>query len=48
MENTLSVGIGRFFVRALQNNAPYSAWPAAIRAAVGSSTRTVSATFYYD
>lgn len=48
IDNTLSGDIGQFFLRALQNGAPYQAWPASVRTANGSTTRTLSVTFYYD
>jgi len=46
--NTLSEAIGQFFLRALQDGAPYKAWPAEAHSAIGTDTRTVKATFYYD
>jgi hypothetical protein len=48
LENTLSPAIGQFFLRALQSGAPYKAWPANARAAIGADTRVVKVTFYYD
>ena len=39
---------GRFYLRVLQNGAPYKAWPAEARAAIGADTRTMKVTFYYD
>lgn len=48
IENTLNEALGQFFLRALQNGSPYQAWPAAARAAIGTGSRTVKATFFYD
>jgi len=48
MENTLNDALGQFFIRALQNGSPYKAWPAAARAAIGTGSRSVKVTFYYD
>jgi hypothetical protein len=48
VENTLSNAIGQFFLRALQNGAPYKAWPAEARAAAGGDTRAMKVTFRYD
>jgi len=47
-QNTLTDALGQFFLRALQDGAPYQAWPAAARAAFGSGTRTVPITFYFN
>ncbi len=46
--NTLNEALGRFFLKALQNGSPYKAWPAAARAAIGTSSRSVKVTFFYD
>jgi hypothetical protein len=48
IQNTLTGALGQFFIRALQDGAPYKAWPAAARAAFGSDTRAVNITFYYN
>jgi hypothetical protein len=48
IENTLGSVLGQFFLRALQDGSPYQPWPAAARAAIGASTRSVKVTFYYD
>lgn len=47
IQNTLTDALGEFFIRALQDGAPYKALPATARAAFGSDTRTVNITFYY-
>ena len=47
IENTLNETLGQFFLRAL-NGSPYKAWPAAARAAIGTGSRSVKVTFYYD
>jgi len=48
IENTLNETLGQFVLRALQNGSPYKAWPAAARAAIGTGSRSVKVTFYYD
>jgi hypothetical protein len=48
IENTLNDTLGQFFLRALQNGSPYKAWPAATRAAIGTDSRSVKVTFFYD
>ena len=48
IENTLNETLGQFFLHALQNGSPYKAWPAAARAAIGTGSRVVKVTFYYD
>jgi hypothetical protein len=46
--NTLNEDLGRFFLRALTNGAPYPAWPAAARQALGRDAFKLKATFNYD
>jgi len=46
--NTLNESLGTFYLRALQNGSPYKAWPASVRAAFGSNSRSVKVTFLYD
>jgi hypothetical protein len=48
IENTLNDALGQFFLRALQSGSPYKAWPAGARAAIGTGSRTVKVTFFYD
>jgi hypothetical protein len=48
LENTLSDAFGEFFLRALQNGAPYKNWPADARAALGTPTRHMKVTFRYN
>jgi hypothetical protein len=48
IENTISDPIGQFFLRVLQNGSPYKAWPAEAHAAIGTDTRTMKVTFFYD
>ena len=48
IENTLNETLGQFFLRTLQNGSPYKPWPAAARAAIGTGSRSVKVTFYYD
>jgi hypothetical protein len=48
IENTLTDEFGQFFLHALQNGSPYATWPDAVRAAFGSDTRDIKATFYFD
>ena len=47
MRNDLTDALGQFFLRAVQDGAPYPAWPADARAAFGSGTRSVNITFSY-
>jgi hypothetical protein len=48
IENTLNETLGQFFLRALQSGSPYKAWPATVRAAIGTGLRSVKVTFFYD
>ena len=48
IENTLNDALGQFYLRTLQNGSPYKAWHAAARAAIGTGSRTVKVTFFYD
>ena len=48
LENTLNQAVGQVYLRAVQNGAPYKAWPAGVRAAFGSGSRRVKVTFYYE
>jgi hypothetical protein len=48
IENTLNDALGQFFLHALQDGAPYKAWPAATRAAFGTSSRSMKVNFNYD
>ena len=48
IENTLNEKLGQFFLRALQKGSPYKAWPASARVAIGTGSRSVKVTFYYD
>ena len=48
IENTLNDAFGQFFLRTLQNGSPYKPGPAAARAAIGTGSRSVKVTFYYD
>lgn len=48
IENTLSDALGKFFLRAIQAGAPYKVWPPEARASLGSDTRTMKITFYYN
>ncbi len=46
LQNNLTDVAGQFFLRVLQDGAPYKPWPAAAQAALGSNTRVVKMTFY--
>jgi hypothetical protein len=48
LSNTLDDDVGQFFLRVLQDSAPYQPWPAAARSAMGSNLRTMQATLYLD
>jgi hypothetical protein len=48
LESSLSKTLEQFFIHALENGAPYKAWPAAARAALGADSRTWKVTFSYD
>jgi len=48
IENTLTKALEHFFLRALQSGSPYKAWPATARAGIGTGSRSVKVTFFYD
>ena len=48
LSNTLDDDVGQFFLRVLQDSAPYKPWPAAARTAMGSNPRMMQATLYLD
>lgn len=48
LSNSLDDDVGQFFLRVLQDSAPYEPWPAAARAAMGDNLRTMQATLYLD
>jgi len=48
VENTLNESFGKFFLKSLQSGSPYKAWTATAKTALGTNSRPMTVTFYYD